>query len=278
MKNKQSQSQRRARKTSAPSRARTNKRAVLRKSEWSDLESVLGHSFRNNMTLRQALTHSSYAYEQKPDADGAKYPHNEQMEFLGDAVLGFLTARALYDHFPSFREGQLSRARTQLVRAEYLAEVGRKWGLGKWIQLGRGEERSHGHEKNAILADTVEAIIAAIYLDGGTTAAEQCVMKHIVEPGLHLLIPETSTGLMQNDPKSELQERMQATSGPSPAYQVIKVHGPDHHPVYEVAVHLRRRIEQAPYLSAHGSGSSKKQAEQNAAMEALARMNEPAKV
>jgi len=244
------------------------------KNEYAPLEKMLGYKFKHRKTLIQALTHSSFSYEKKPDADGAKLPHNEQMEFLGDAVLGFLTGRALYDQFPSFREGQLSRTRAQLVRTEYLVEVARKWDLGTYLQLGRGEERSHGREKTAILADAVEAVIAAVFLDGGITAARKMIMKHIVNPGLQGLKTESGTGYAKNDPKSELQERTQATSYPPPAYQVIKVSGPDHQPVYDVEVRLRRRIEHAPYLTVHGRGNSKKQAEQNAASEALARINE----
>src|SRR5271157_4964 len=124
------QTKRRARREKVSPHVSAKKVAVHGTREWEGLESELGYSFRNIQFLRQALTHSSYSYEQKPDADGTKSPHNEQMEFLGDAVLGFLTGRALYDQFPSFREGQLSRTRAQLVRTEYLAVVAKKWDLG----------------------------------------------------------------------------------------------------------------------------------------------------
>jgi len=236
----------------------------------SVLENSLGHRFKDPLLLRQALTHSSYAYEQKPSSLEGASKHNEQFEFLGDAILGFVAGKALFDRFNTFNEGELSRARAQLVSSKYLVEVAKKWQLSEVMLLGRGEERSGGRQKPAILADAVEAVIAAIYLDGGITAARKVILKHIVIPELERLQQEEAgSNVARLDHKSDLQERLQATGAPAPAYHVVTTSGPDHNKVFTVEVRVGKYPGTEIAIIGRGCGPNKKQAEQSAAAEAL---------
>ncbi len=236
----------------------------------SGLEKILGHRFKDPSLLQQALTHSSFAYEQKPSAGEGASKHNEQLEFLGDAVLGFVAGKALFDRFSAFNEGELSRARAQLVSSKHLVEVAKEWQLSEAIKLGRGEERSGGRQKPAILADAVEAVIAAVYLDSGITAARKVILNHIVIPELERLEQEgAGSNVARLDHKSELQERLQATGASAPAYHVVTTSGPDHNKVFTVEVKVEKCPGVESAFTGRGSGPNKKQAEQSAAADAL---------
>lgn len=227
------------------------------------LETVLGHRFKDRSLLSRALTHSSRANE-----SGGQEADNEQMEFLGDAALGFLTGRELYQRFPGLREGHLSRMRASLVSAKHLIEVAERLELGKYLRLGRGEEQSGGRQKSALLVDALEAVVAAIYLDGGVRAAQGFVLREIVRPELESLEADPEAAVRSGDQKSALQEHLQATGGGHPAYQVVKEEGPDHRKLF--TVELRYRGPDGKDVIHRATGSTKKQAEQRAAQAALA--------
>src|SRR5688572_23756919 len=150
--------------------------------ELTKLEKALGHSFRNRELLAQALTHRSHAHESGLEAPELARIHNEQLEFLGDAVLGFVASETLFQDFPQYSEGQLSKLRAHLVSAQHLVEVAKKLKLGGFLRLGHGEEKSGGREKSALLVDATEAVLAALYLDGGLEAARPFIVKKILAP------------------------------------------------------------------------------------------------
>ena len=221
------------------------------------LERRLGYRFRDVGLLEHALTHKSKAHE---DATGGVVD-NESLEFLGDAVLGFVVADLLYREFPHFDEGQKSKAKAALVSTTALAELGQKIGLGAYLLLGRGEEKTGGRQKQALLADGCEAVIAAIYLDGGIDAARDCILQELAEEIEHVRSPD-----FLRDFKSALQERVQSNGGPLPEYVVVSESGPDHHKTFQVEV----RDSGEPLADA--AGRSKKEAEQEAARIALTRL------
>ena len=144
--------------------------------ELSPLEDLLGHRFSDRELLMRALTHSSHAHEVGDESASDAISDNEQLEFLGDAVLGFVTSRALFERFPNWNEGRLSKTRAHLVSARHLIKVAKQVGLGNFLRLGRGEERSGGRQKSALLVDALEALIAALYLDGGIDAAREFIL------------------------------------------------------------------------------------------------------
>jgi ribonuclease-3 len=224
--------------------------------ELVELESVLGHAFRDPRWLWQALTHSSRIAERTAeDCTG----DNEKLEFLGDAVLELLVSEQLVRTFPDWREGQLSKSRASLVNEASLYTVAQRLGLGKHLRLSRGEEKTGGRSKPALLADAYEAVVAAIYLDAGLQAARQFVQKSLVEVALN----DEASNLGRPDHKSALQELLQAR-GMSPCnYRVVEEAGPDHEKTFRVEV----RITGA--LTAAGTGKTKKEAEQAAAVAAL---------
>lgn len=201
--------------------------------------------------LEQALTHPSYANERR-DA-----PDNQRLEFLGDAVLGFCTSQLLYERFPEADEGTLTRMRAQLVNAEALAEWARREQIAEVLRLGRGAEAARLRQSTNVLADAVEALIAAAYLDGGAAVARELCAR-IVEPKLASL--QQGSG---RDPKSALQELVQSEGGEPPAYRVVDSGGPAHDRWFEVGVSVSSRE------IARGRGRSKRQAEQAAAALAL---------
>src|SRR6185312_14017814 len=152
-------------------------------SDLTPLQKALGHQFQRIDVLEQAVTHSSYARESQSRSDGAgEFRDNEQLEFLGDAVLGFVTSRELCRQFPEFREGQLSKLRAYLVSEKHLIRVARGLKLGTHLRLGRGEEKSGGREKPAMLVDALEAVLAALYLDAGLEEAERFILRKILHP------------------------------------------------------------------------------------------------
>jgi ribonuclease-3 len=238
--------------------------------DMSRLEAALEHSFRNPELLEQALTHSSHAHEAGDAGTGENSSRrdNEQLEFLGDAVLGMVTSDALYQRFPEHREGELSKLRAHLVSARHLVSVSNTLALGSYLRLGRGEEKSGGRSKAALLVDALEAVLAALYLDGGLPAAQKFVVKHIVDPELERIGPG---GVLQvTDYKSALQESVQSLGRPQPTYRVAKESGPDHKKTFTVELQLNLQNENGrPDYVVRGEGPSKKIAEQRAAQQAL---------
>ncbi len=225
-------------------------------SEHSELQRRLGYSFRDGGLLKLALTHPSVAHEL-----GAPVLHNQRLEFLGDAVLQLVLTRELYDRFPAFGEGALTKARAKLVNRRALAEKGALLGLGAELILSRGEDLHGGRSRPSALADTFEAVLGALFLDGGFDAAREFVRQHFIE---------TIGGLSEiptlENPKGELQELLQARSSEAPEYQVVSTSGPDHDRVFECTVrHAGREL-------AHGRGKSKKAAESDSALAALTRL------
>jgi len=232
------------------------------------LEGLLGHHFRQRELLEQALTHSSHAHEQEARGEGgAPLRDNEQLEFLGDAVLGFVTGQALFERFPHFHEGQLSKTRAHLVSARHLVEVADGLDLGRFLRLGRGEEKSGGRSKAALLVNALEAVVAAIYLDAGLEPARDFVLRRIVDPELDRLAQQATGAFPITDHKSALQELLQAAGRPQPSYSVVKEEGPEHKKTFTVEVRVPGEGT-ADYVG-RAQGPTKKKAEQLAAQQAL---------
>ncbi len=191
---------------------------------------LFDHRFRSPELLTRALTHRSLAYETNPDALNDPGTDNEQLEFVGDAVLGLVVAEGLFRRFPGSREGDLTRLRASIVSREYLGKVADSIGLGSHIRFGRGEEQSGGRKKRALLANALEAVIAALYLDGGLDTARTFIDRHILEPALpdlHRAIEDggTFSGAV-GDHKSALQEHLQAVGAGQPQYILTAQSGP----------------------------------------------------
>jgi ribonuclease-3 len=225
----------------------------------SALEARLGYRFREPAILDRALTHRSKAHE---DATGSTID-NESMEFLGDAVLGFVMADLLFKDFPQFDEGRKSKIKATLVSTDTLAQLARRIGLGDFLSLGRGEEKTGGRAKPALLADGCEAVIAAIYLDGGMEAARDFVLREW-RPDIEDV---RSPDFWARDYKSSLQELVQARNAPLPEYTVAAESGPDHRKIFHVEVRVRGEV------MGSARGPSKKAAEQEAARQAIDRLS-----
>ncbi len=235
------------------------------------LEESLGHTFQNRELLQQALTHASFAREAESQADAGQHPDNEQMEFLGDAVLSFVVSQELFRRFPEYREGELSKLRAHIVSARRLLRPARELRIGEYLHLGRGEERSGGRNKSALLVDTLEAIIAALFLDAGLEAAHPFILQHILEPEL-AEVNSQGKELPVMDYKSALQEAVHA-SGRSPArYLTVKEEGPDHRKMFTVEAHIAPSPAGDDAFSCRSEGSTKKSAEQAAARLAWERL------
>jgi ribonuclease-3 len=226
---------------------------------YSALEGRLGHPFADRSLLVRALTHTSFANEASPGS-GAK--DNETLEFLGDSVLGFLVAEALYNAWPDFREGALSKARSHLVSESHFASLARRLEVGPLIRLAQGESHAGGRVRDSLLADVFEALFAAIYLDGGLEAA-RAIAQRFFANDIAALDPEE---LLRRDYKTALQELAQAEGKPLPVYRLLEESGPSHERtfVYEVAY--------GDALRATGAGLSKKDAQREAARSALERL------
>ncbi|MBV8893254.1 MAG: ribonuclease III, partial [Acidobacteria bacterium] len=239
-------------------------------------EETLGHQFNRSELLVQALTHSSQAREVEsgqPSRLGLRAGDNEQLEFLGDAILGLVTSEELFRNFPGFREGELSKLRAHLVSERHLIRVAQELELGHYLRLGRGEEKSGGRSKTTLLVDALEAVLAAMYLDGGMELARRFIVQRIVFPELKRMDLEGRTALPITDFKSALQETMQAKGYPQPSYVLVKEEGPEHNKTFTVEVHLRpSAINANPELVGRATGSTKKRAEQDAARQALERL------
>lgn len=220
-----------------------------------ELERRLGYSFADGSFLETALTHSSYANER------AGMHSNERLEFLGDSVLGFCAAKKIYRLYPDMPEGEMTRLRSELVCEANLHRVAKTLELGRYIRLGKNEECNGGRERVSIQADCVEALIAAMYLDGGLDPAERFIEAYI----LHEL--EEGVRPKRSDFKTQLQELLQREGGAAPAYTIIAESGPDHSKTFTA----RASLHDGAY--ADGTGKSKKEAEQNAARAALALLN-----
>ncbi|MGZ4836560.1 MAG: ribonuclease III, partial [Terriglobales bacterium] len=238
-----------------------------RESEIIALEESLGHQFQRRELLEQALTHSSQARETEAlgAGSGARHGDNENLEFLGDAVLGLVTSEALFHRFPEFQEGHLSKLRAHLVGQRHLLRVAEQLQIGHYMRLGRGEEKSGGRNKASLLVDSLEAILAALYLDGGWPVARDFIVRVIVEPELANMKLETSA-MPVMDFKSALQEVLQARGGPQPVYALVKEEGPEHKKTFTVEVRLEPAMGQ---FVGRARGATKKRAEQEAARQAL---------
>ncbi len=245
----------------------------MKSGDIADLEQALGHHFQHPALIRQALTHSSQARELEsvhPADSFSRFGDNEQLEFLGDAVLGLVTSQELFQRFPGFREGELSKLRAHLVSEKHLIRVARELDLGKYLLLGRGEEKSGGRAKPALLVDALEAVLAAMYLDGGLEVTRAFILQRIVGPELTHMALEAGAVLPITDFKSALQERLQAKGCPQPVYALVREEGPEHKKTFTVEVRLK--LPGAPEggeVVGRATGSTKKKAEQDAARQAL---------
>lgn len=219
---------------------------------FAPLETRLGYRFRDRSLLLAALTHPSRANELS-----GRHADNQRLEFFGDAILDFLVSHLLFSRFPEASEGELTRRRSALVDEANLAAVAVSLGLGNFLLLGKGEEKSGGREKSSILADACEALLAAVFLDGGIAAARDVVTTYV----LHEAAPLEPLAL--RDYKTELQEYTQRKWATAPRYELLATAGPDHDRRYSVRV----LVNDEPV--GEGSGRSKKQAQQAAAREAL---------
>lgn len=222
-------------------------------SKLKKLEANLGYTFKNINFLNTALQHSSFVNEQPAE----ELQDNECLEFLGDAVLNLIVGHILMLRHPDLKEGDLSRMRAGLVNESQLASIARTLNMGSFIQLGKGEIQTNGRNKNSILSDTLEAVLAAVYLDGGLDTAFSIIEHHF-----SIYINTISTPDVNFDYKSQLQELVQFTHKVTPVYKVINETGPDHDKTFRVNVNVKD-------LMIEGTGKSKKTAEQNAAGNAL---------
>lgn len=221
----------------------------------SELEQKIGYSFRSRALLDRALTHRSFANERV----GENCQHNEALEFLGDSVLGFVVSAWLLERFPDLSEGKLSKMKAYLVSESRLVEIAEALDLGSYILLNRGEEKTGGRRKRALLADAYEALIGVLYVDGGITVAERFLRRELRQK-LMSIDPASMIGA---DYKSALQEKLQAAGGPGPDYAVVEVQGPDHRRTFRVELRI------GGHAVATGEGHTIKLAQQEAAQSAL---------
>ncbi|MFZ5573278.1 MAG: ribonuclease III [Thermodesulfobacteriota bacterium] len=221
------------------------------------LEKNLGYRFKQKQLLQTALCHSSFINEQQP---AGNLKNNETLEFLGDAVLNLIAGHILMAQHPAVKEGELSRMRAGLVNEKQLAAIARKLDIGAHLLLGKGEIQTGGYDKNSILADALEAVIAAVYLDGGFMVAFRLIEQHFAT-----LFQSMSPAAVDLDYKSRLQELVQTSLKVTPHYKVVSESGPDHDKTFTVQLKVRD-------VTTMGIGKNKKAAEQNAAREYLERM------
>jgi ribonuclease-3 len=230
----------------------------------ADLEAALEHRFAHPELLRRALTHSSLAHER--GSDEPQWNDNETLEFLGDAVVGMVAAESVYRRYPELSEGALTRLRGALVSRRHLAEVGSRLNLGNYLLLGRGEERSGGRAKTALLANAMEAVIGAIYLDTGLEAAQRLIEAHVIAPLVASLREQLTASGGMGDFKSALQELLQARKQGKPEYRTTGETGPDHRKRFFVEVRAGSEA------LAEGEGRTRKHAEQDAARRAIEKL------
>ncbi len=252
----------RARRLIAEFGQQVSDRLMRIRDEFRAVEEALGYRFNDPGLLEHALTHRSRAHE---DASGG-VRDNESLEFLGDAVLGFVISDRLFRECPDWNEGQKSKARAALVSTVALARVGERLGLGNHLLLGRGEERTGGRTKRSLIADTFEAVVAAVYLDGGIEGAARFIEQWF-RPQIEVVRAGELTPGMTQDHKSALQERLQSRDRGLPRYELVGTTGPAHCRVFETEIRVGERA------LARGEGRSKKEAEQCAAERALAALD-----
>lgn len=245
--------------------------APMPRRDFAALENAVGHRFKDESLLLMSVTHSSHAHEtgtraHEQNGAAAEEPDNERLEFLGDAVLGLIASEQLVARFPALQEGQLSKLRAHLVSQRHLVTVAEQLELGSYLRLGRGEEKSGGRHKAALLVDALEAVIGAMYLDAGLSAARPFICERILAPELASLDQQ----LPVSDYKSALQETAHALGRVQPSYVLVEEEGPPHQKTFTVEVRLHRASKRgrAEYV-ARAQGRTKKMAEQNAARDAL---------
>ena len=219
--------------------------------ELEGIEKEIGDEFKNKELLKTALTHTSYAYEKHINS-------NEKLEFLGDSILEFLSSRYLYENYPNLREGEMTKVRATVVCEKSLYKIASKHNFGKYLYLGKSEKINGGNKRPAILADSVEAVIAAMYLDGGLEIVDNFIIKNLKEE-----IEQASTHVGDKDYKTVLQEKLQEGGDVKIEYEITKESGPDHDKSFEAQVRFNGKV------LAKGSGKSKKGAEMQAAKKAL---------
>lgn len=229
--------------------------------EIAQFEELIGYSFSTTELLRRALTHSSRAHEEPSDEVAVSLRHNEQFEFLGDSILGFIVSDMLVGRFPDWPEGSLHRLKAHLVSAAHLSGVAGRLDLGRFLAMGKGEERTGGRAKPAILVNALEALIAALYLDGGLEPARRFVRDWVIAQTLEC--PETTIPAAHYDYISELMILARGRKLPSPQFVVVEEKGPPHAKTFVMDVRLGRTS------LGQGEGTSKKAASQKAAQEAI---------
>ena len=237
-----------------------------------ELEAELGHGFASPELLNCALTHRSFANQlahEVGDEPQAVSGDNERLEFLGDAVLNLIVAEALFGLHPEWHEGELTRVRAQLVSRQHMAKVAASIELGKHLRLSKGEEQSGLRRKSTVLSDTMEAVIGALFLDGGIEPVRAFARRHVMGETVEFLAEELRSGAALGNFKSALQERLQAARAGAPVYRLKSESGPDHRKRFLVEVRLKSSTELPGKPLARGVGSTKKDAEQDAARRAL---------
>ena len=215
------------------------------------LENEIGYTFKNKELLKKALTHTSYAYEKHIDS-------NEKLEFLGDSILEFLSSRYLYENYINLKEGEMTKVRATVVCEKSLYKIATKHNFGNYLFLGKSERQNEGNKRPAILADSVEALIAAMYLDGGLEPVDKFIIENLKDE-----IEQASKHVGDKDYKTVLQEKLQEGGDVKIEYEIIKESGPDHDKSFEAQVRFNGKI------LAKGSGKSKRGAEMQAAKKAL---------
>lgn len=239
----------------------------------AELESALGHVFTNAELLVRALTHRSLANQQAHKDDNSPAEpggDNERLEFLGDAVLGLVVGEALFLLHPEWSEGELTRVRAQLVSRQHMAQVASEIGLGDHLLLSRGEDRSGLRRKSTVLSNTMEAVLGAVFLDGGLEPVKSFARRYVMGKVVEQLARELRSGAALGNYKSALQEYLQAERSGIPVYRVKSESGPDHQKRFLIEVRLKPANGEPGKAIARGTGSTKKHAEQDAARRALA--------
>lgn len=219
--------------------------------DFSKLEQSIGYTFKNKNLLLKAFTHTSYAYDNNVES-------NEKLEFLGDSILEFLSSKYIYNNYPKLKEGEMTKVRAEVVCEDSLYLVAQRHHFSDFLYLGKSEAVTHGNTKPAILADSVEALIAAIYFDSGLEEAEKFIIENLKDA-----IEESSKNVGMKDHKTVLQEKLQVNGNVHIAYEVIKTIGPDHDKTFIVEVSCDGK------KLAVGEGKTKKSAEMQAAKKAL---------
>lgn len=230
---------------------------IFRAHPYRPLEKKIGYRFWRRSRLEQALTHPSYSHER-----GEPAPDNQRLEFLGDAALGLAAAAVLFGGQPSSTEGDMTQLRSLLTSTKALAAVACRIDLGSYLRLGKGEQMTGGRQRSSILADALEAVIGAAYIDGGLRAVRS-IFNTLFLP----MLVELNEGAAVENPKGRLQEWAQRMEGVNPAYRVIRSDGPAHQRTYTVEVYLKGRV------LGRGIGTNKREAETEAALDALARID-----